>query len=157
MIDGGTIYRVLHCQKQCMVAAIDIATDHSWIRDETYVFIDCPEASSFDSDVDNNEIDDYNTRTTTIRTVRSRKHKNGYLKTVFVHRWWSKFMATTKVALSESIRPEVIRDKSRIKEALSSASECSHCRRKVGSDFIDFLEAFENELQRRIDEVGVCF
>ena len=151
MVDGGTIYRVLHYQKRCMAAAIDIATDHTWIREGSYVFIGCPEANSYDEEGNQ----DPNTRMTTIRTVSSRKHKNGYTKTVYVHPWWTEFMATTKVAFSESIHPEVIRDKSRVKEALSSAPECSHCRRRVGSDFINFLEAFENELQTRIDEVSV--
>ena len=152
IVDGGTIYRVLQYHKQCTAAALEVATNHTWIRDGTYVFIGCPEADSGEDDdeEDNKELE----TCTTIRTHRSNKHKNGYLKSVSVHSWWAKFMATTKVALSESIYSETIRDKGRVKEALSSASRCSHCRRHGKSDFSEFLEAFVNEVEARVNEVS---
>ena len=155
MVDGGTIYRVLRYHKQCTAAALKVATDHTWIRD-AYVFFDCPEAISDEGD-DNDEDEDEEvsgTCTTTIRTHPSRKHKNGYLKEVSVHPWWTKFMDTTKVALSESIYSETIRDKGRVMEALSSASQCSRCRRLVKSDFSKFLDAYVNELEARVNEVS---
>jgi hypothetical protein len=157
LVDGGTIYRVLYYHKQCTAAALEVATNHTWIRDGTYVFIDCPEA---DSDEDKYEDDNHGdnkeleTHTTTIRTHPSRKHKNGYLKSVSVHSWWTKFMATTKVALSESIQSETIRDKGRVEEALSSASRCSRCGRRVMSDFNKFLEAFVSEVKERVSNVS---
>jgi len=156
IVDGGTIYRLLYYHKQCTAAALEVATNHTWIRDRTYVFIDCPEANS-DDDEDEDEDDDnkgLETCTTTIRTLPSRKHKNGYLKSVSVHPWWTKFMATTKVALSESIYSETIRDKGRVKEALLSAFKCSYCRGHVKSDFAMFLEAFVNEVEETVNKVS---
>lgn len=155
IVDGGTIYRVLRYHKQCMAAALEVAINHTWIRDGTYVFIDCPEAHP-DGDDEEEDDDDkaLETHKTTIRTHPSRKHKNGYLKSVSVHPWWTKFMATTKVALSESIHSETIQNKGRVKEALSSASQCSHCCRRVKSDFSKFLEAFVNEVEERVNEVS---
>ena len=64
-------------------------------------------------------------------------------------------MDTTKVALSESIHSETIRDKGRVMEALSSASQCSHCRKRVNSDFSNFLDAFVTEVEARVNEVSV--
>jgi hypothetical protein len=94
IIDGGTLYRVLHYHKQCTAAALEVATNHTWIREE-YVFFNCPEADSSDDDDDDDEEDNKGseTCTTTIRTRPSNKHKNGYLKAVSVHPWWAKFMA----------------------------------------------------------------
>jgi hypothetical protein len=154
IVDGGTIYRILHYHKQCTAAALEVATNHTWIRDGTYVFIDCPEADLSEDDDDEEDNKESETCTTTIRTNPSRKHKNGYLKCVSVHPWWTKFMATTKDALSESIYSETIRDRGRVKEALSSASQCSHCRRHVKSDFSKFLDAFVNEVDARVNEVS---
>lgn len=153
IVDGGTIYRVLRYHKQCMAAALEVAINHTWIRDGTYVFIDCPEAHPDGDDEEDDDDKALETRKTTIRTHPSRKHKNGYLKSVSVHPWWTKFMATTKVALSESIHSETIQNKGRVKEALSSASQCSHCCRRVKSDFSKFLEAFVNEVEERVNEI----
>ena len=157
LVNGGTIYRILHYHKQCSAAALKVATDHTWIRDGTYVFIDCPGADS-DGDGDGDaDLDDdlkgFET-STTIRTHRSNRYKNGYPKSVSVHRWWSKFMATTKVALQESIAAVTIRDMGRVTEALSSAFLCRHCRKRVKSDFAKFLDAFVNEVEERTNDVS---
>jgi len=156
-VDGLTIYNVLRYHKQCTAAALKVATDHTWIKNaDTYVFFDCPGVSpddedyedDYDDDEDSDDDDDDDddvednkerTNTITIRTPRSRKHKDGYLKEVSVHPWWTKFMATTKVALSESNNSETIRDKGRVMEALLSASRCPHCRRHVKADFLNFF------------------
>ena len=154
IVDGGMIYRVLHYHKQCTAAALEVATNHTWIREE-YVFFNCPEADSSEDDEDDEENNKGSeTCTTTIRTRPSNKHKNGYLKFVSVHPWWTKFMASTKVALSESTYSETIRDRSRIIEALSSASQCSRCHRQVNSDFSKFLDTFVNEVEARVNEVS---
>lgn len=63
-------------------------------------------------------------------------------------------MNATKVALTESICSETIRDKDRVREALSSATQCSQCRKRVESDFSKFLDAYVNELEARVDEVS---
>jgi len=144
IVDGGTIYRVLRYHKQCMAAALDVATDHTWLRDGVYVFFDCPEENS-----DENDDNDM----TTISTYPSRKYKNGHKKLVSVHRWWTKFMDATKVALSESACSETIRDKDREMEARSSASQCSHCRKCVNSDFTKFLNTFVNEVEARVSKI----
>ena len=154
IVDGGTIYRVLQYHEQCKAAVLEVATNHTWIRVGTYVFIDCPGVDTDDDDDDDDDDDGLATRTTTIRTHPSRKHKKGYPKTVSVHPWWSKFMATTKVVLSESIASETIRDKGRVKEALSAASQCTHCRKHVKSDFYKFLDAFVNEVEERVTKVS---
>lgn len=156
MVNGGTIYRVLRYHKQCTAAALEVATDHTWIRDAAYVFFDCPEADSGEDD--NNDEDNKGfENSTTIRTHPSRKHKNGYKKRVSVHRWWTKFMGTTKVALSESICSETIRDKGREMDARSSASQCSRCRKRVNSDFSNFLDAFVNEVEARLNKVSAYY
>ena len=152
IVNGGAIYHIFHYHKQCTAAALEVATDHTWIRKE-YVFFNCREANS--GEHSGNEEDNKSFETsTTIRTRSSNKYKNGYLKPVSVHPWWAKFMATTKVALSESISSETIRDEDRVMEALSSASQCSQCRRLVKSDFSDFLDAFANEVEARVNEVS---
>ena len=150
IVDGWTIYRVLRYHKQCMTAALELATDHTWIRDG-YVFFDCPGASYGEDD---DEDEAKKALTTTIRTHPSRKHKNGYLKEVSVHSWWTKFMDSTKVALSESICSETIRDRERVIEALSSASQCSRCGRRVRSDFSKFLDMFVYEVEARVKQVS---
>ena len=156
IVDGGTIYRVLRYHKECTAAAVKVAADHSWIR-VSYVFFDCPEANS-DEDNDNDEEDDTGLGNgTTIRTHPSRKYKNGCKKFVSVHRWWIKFMDTTKVALSESIHSETIRDKGRMTEALVLASQCSHCRKRVHSDFYKFLDTFVIEVEARMNKVTAYF
>jgi BTB/POZ domain len=153
MVDGGTIYRVFRFHKQCTAAAERVATDHTWIKD-TYGFFSCPKANSGE-DGDNDGEDNKGFDIHTISSIPSRKYKHGYLKRVYVHRWWTKFMDTTKVALSESPYSETIRDKSRVMEALSSASQCSHCRRcDVKSDFTRFLDAFVDEVEARVKEVS---
>jgi hypothetical protein len=91
---------------------------------------------------------------TTIRTHPSRKHKNGCRKIVSVHPWWTKFMDTTKVALSKSISSETIQDKGRVMEAISSASRCSHCRKRIKSEFSKFLDAFVIEVEARVNKVS---
>ena len=145
MVDGGTIYRVLRYHKQCTTAAIEVATNHTWIRDK-YVFFDCP------GDDDN---DDEEGGITFIRTHPSRKHKNGYRIGVSVHPWWTKFMDTTKVALLESVCSETIRDNGRVMEAISSASRCSRCVKKgFNSDFFQFLDAFVSEVVARVNKVS---
>lgn len=156
IVDGGTIYRVLRYHKQCTAAALEVATNHTWIRDPgAYVFFDCPEAiSGEDNDSDEEDNKGLEIRWTTIRTNPSRKHKKGYLKDVSVHQWWTKFMDATKVALSESICKETIRDKGRETEARSSASQCSHCRKRVNLHFSKFLDAFVNEVEARVKEVS---
>jgi hypothetical protein len=154
LVDGGTIYRILHYHKQCSAAALEVASDHTWIRDGTFGFIDCSEVDSI-SDGDE-DLKGFKT-STTIRTHPSNRHKNGYPKSVSVHRWWSKFMATTKVALSASISAETIRDMGRVTEALSYASVCPHCRRHVRSDFTRFLNAFVNEVEERVNNVSVYY
>lgn len=148
MVDGGTIYRVLRYHKLCTAAALEVATDHTWISN-AYVFFDCPEADSGKDDDNDEGTKRFETRITTIRTFPSRKDKF-YLKDVSVHPWWTKFMDTTKVALSESICSETIRDKGRVTEALSSASQCSHCCKHVESDFLKFLDAFVIEMEARV-------
>jgi len=154
IVDGGTIYRVLQYHKQCTVAAVEVATNHTWIRD-AYVFFDCPEANSGEDDEneEDNRDEGLQIYTTTIRTRPSRKYKNGFLKPVSVHPWWIRFMATTKVALSESPYSETIRDKDRVMEALSSASQCSHCRKLVKSEFSNFLDTFVKEVEARVNEI----
>ena len=151
VVDGGTIYRVLRYHKECTAAALVVATDHSWIGD-TYVFFDCPEVNSGEDD-DDEDNKGFGTRTI-VRTQPNRKHKNGYDKIISVHRWWSKFMDATRVALSESIHSEAIRDKGRVMEALLSASQCSRCRKRVNSDFSNFLDAFVTEVETRVDKVS---
>jgi hypothetical protein len=155
IVDGGTIYRVLQYHKQCTVAAVEVATNHTWIRD-AYVFFDCPEANSGEDDEneEDNRDEGLQIYTTTIRTRPSRKYKNGFLKPVSVHPCWIRFMATTKVALSESPYSETIRDKDRVMEALSSASQCSHCRKLVKSEFSNFLDTFVKEVEARVNEVS---
>ena len=155
IVDGGTIYRVLQYHKECTAAAIDVATDHRWIR-EAYVFFDCPEANLGEDDNNDEEENKGLGIRTMIRTPPSKKHKDGYDKFVTVHRWWIKFMDTTKVALSESINSETIRDKGRMMEALLSASQCSQCRRRVKSDFSNFLDAFVSEVEARVNKVSTC-
>ena len=150
LVDGGMIYRVLRYHKQCTAAALKVATKHTWIRD-AYVFFDCSEASS---DEDDDEDEKAGTHTTRIGTYPSPKHKNGFLKVVSVHPWWTKFMNATKVALTESICSETIRDKDRVRETLSSATQCSQCRKRVESDFSKFLDAYVDELEARVDEVS---
>ena len=153
IVDGGTIYRVLRYHKECTAVALDVATDHSWIRD-VYVFFDCPEANAGeDDDIDGEDSKGLGIRTM-IRTHPSKKHRDGHDKFVSVHRWWTKFMDTTKVALSESIHPETIRDRGRMMDALSSASQCSHCRKRVKVDFSKFLDAFVMEVEVRVNKVS---
>ena len=151
MVDGGTIYRVFQFHKQCTAVAERAATDHTWIKGG-YMFFDCPKASLGEDGEDNKGLE---IRMTTICTRPSRKYKQGYFKCVYVHQWWTKFMETTKVALSESAHSETIRDKGRVMEALSSASQCSHCRRcDVKSEFSNFLDAFIDEVETRVKEVS---
>ena len=153
IVDGGTIYRVFRFHKQCTAAAERVATEHTWIKD-TYTFFDCPKANSGEDD-DNDGENNKGFDMTTICTRPSRKYKQGYHKHVYVHQWWTKFMDTTKVALSESAHSETIRDKGRVMEALSSASQCSHCRRcDVKSDFSNFVDAFVNEVEAKVKEVS---
>ena len=154
IVDGATIYRVLRYHKECTAAAVNVATDHSWIRDE-YVFFDCPEANLSEDDNNDEEENKGLGNRTMIRANPTKKHKDGYDKFVSVHRWWIKFMDTTKVALSESIHSEAIRDKGRMMEALLSASQCSHCRRRVNSDFSKFLDAFVMEVEARVNQVSL--
>ena len=152
IVDGWMIYRVLDYHKQCTAAALKVATDHTWIREE-YAFFNCTEANSAEHDdnkEDNNGLKIY---TTTIHIRPTFKHQNR-TKLVSVHPWWTKFMASTKVALSESIYSETIRDTSRIIEAMLSASQCSRCRRHLNSDFSKFLDAFVNEVEARVTEVS---
>lgn len=120
------------------------------------MFFDCPKANSGeDDDNDGEDNKGLEIRMTTICTRPSRKYKQGYFKRVYVHQWWTKFMDTTKVALSESAHSETIRDKGRVMEALSSASQCSHCRRcDVKSEFSNFLDAFIDEVETRVKEVS---
>jgi hypothetical protein len=155
MVDGGTIYRVFRFHKQCTAAALEVATNHTWIKDR-YGFFSCPKANSGEnSDSDGEDNKGSEIHKTTISSLPSRKYKHGYSKIVYVHRWWTKFMDTTKVALSESPYSETIRDKGRAMEALSSASECSHCRRcDVKSDFSKFLDAFVDEVEASQKEVS---
>ena len=156
IVDGGTIYRVLRYHKECTAAAIDVATDHRWIRDsrDTYVFFDCPEANLGEDDNNDEEENKGLGIRTMIRASPTKKNKEGYDKFVTVHRWWTKFMDTTKVALSESINSETIRDNGRMMEALLSASQCSQCRRRVKSDFSNFLDAFVAEVEARVNKVS---
>jgi len=65
-------------------------------------------------------------------------------------------MDTTKVALSESIHSETIRDKGRMTEALLSASRCSRCRERVNSDFSNFLDAFVTEMEARVIKIKLA-
>jgi len=150
MVDGGTIYRILGYRNQCTAAALEVATKHTWIRN-LYVFFNCPqvkvESGEFGEDNSGSAI------TAISQKAAYPRREEDFPYSVTVHRWWTKFMAATKVALSDSINPETIRDKSRVMEALSSASQCSHCRKRINLDFTNFLEAFVNEVEARVSEV----
>jgi len=52
LVDGGTIYRILQYHNRCSAAALQVAADHTWIRDGTHVFIDCPDVDDGDPALD---------------------------------------------------------------------------------------------------------
>jgi hypothetical protein len=137
MVDAGLLYQVLLYHKRCILAAMAVASDYTWIREGHFGFRACPELMGIGS-VDH--------------TIQG-KRKEGRVPAIKVHGWWSKFMEDTKVALQKSVSEETIKDAGRVSEACAAANQCSRCRPVAVHYMEAFVDAFAKEVDKRISQV----
>jgi hypothetical protein len=104
MVDAGLLYQVLLYHKRCILAAMKVAGDHTWIREGHFGFLVCPKLIGGGAGMGH--------------TIQG-KSKEFRVPAIRVHGWWSKFMELedTKVALERSVSEETIKDAGRVNEA----------------------------------------
>jgi hypothetical protein len=69
--------------------------------------------------------------------------------------WWKTFMDQTGTSLAHHPRVSILKNKERLAAARDEAAKCAQCKRLMGAEFSNFLEAFQQQVQKAIDEVSV--